>query len=158
MRFIGKLVLGGIGKLIGGKVASRRRERLVDEITNHGLSEDDLRDLAPYIEAAVEEGAKLRLGYVAVGCLLGLGFILIGISGMEGSIMVGGFFALLGVGLVFVTIREFYLKGYKKAKNLERILRSDPQRILEEQGDEYEHLVERIDYEEDSFESIRYNA
>lgn len=123
----------GIGRVIGNwistKLEKRRRKQLEDHLGSFGLSEDEIKEVTPYIDYVAENGggAGQMIGIV-VFIIFGVLAILFGVlARLPMPIML---IPLLS-GLVFIGIGAFIYRKRKKAKNVRQALLSNPETFVE---------------------------
>lgn len=136
--------------LIGRKINEKQRENLQRELETADLTQEELKELGPYVQIAVKHGGlttKLQAGVVTV---ITIGLILAGLLVDTAGIVFLAFAAIFGILL--------YLSLYRALRigmELETKLQENPQWILGPNYDgRYEKWRENIDYDQERYGSF----
>jgi len=147
MTLIFRLIPWVIGKLIGGQINKKRRQRIQSDLLAADLSDGELADLGPYVQTAVEHGGLTRKAITGFMTVIALIVVWVGLQIGE-----GGFIAFIFAGMIGLLA---YLGGYRplqKAGELEDTLRQNPRWLLGPDYDgRYEKLVDNVDYDPDTY-------
>lgn len=139
-RALTKLVIDALGR----KTRAKRRQAIYNELTKHGLSEDELAELWPYVATAVDHGGKSTIAVMAFISILPLGIIVFGaLVASEGALIMAAVIVLIGIVVGRYTSWRVY-KQWRYTQDLISDLKQNPRTVPD--TNVYNWLVEKTDF------------